>query len=161
MKLIPRLLSSEMIVNVSTFLNTGNIILESKLKANEIGESIHKEILEKLKIDTTVFIRNVKQLKSIVTEIPFAKNENDKSKQLVYFLSKVINADKYDAIRKNSRIVESLYPDGNNLFVYYINGVGRSEMSTKYIDKILGVESSGRTINTIDKLIKKAASNGF
>jgi uncharacterized protein (DUF1697 family) len=154
MKLLPEALQSKDINNVSTYLNSGNILLESPLKSNEIAEVLRKKISDTFKVDTAIFVLNVKQVEDILSKLPFTANENDKSKQLVYFLSDKIDVKKVEAIKNDRRIVESVYSCRDRLYVYYSNGVGRSLVNTNYIDKVLNTESTGRNINTIEKILK-------
>lgn len=152
---LKKVLSSESITEVTTYLNSGNIIMESDLSEKELEKTVTEMIKNEFKLAAAVFVKTRKQIEQAINSLPFKTEENEKSKQLVYFLTKSVDASKYDPIRNNTAIDESFYPKSDLLYVYYKNGVGRSKFTANYIDKVLEVKSTGRNINTIEKVLKK------
>ena len=57
--------------HVRTYIQSGNIILESDLDLEEIRERVHILIKEKIGADLKMVIKNKDDLKKIVQENPF------------------------------------------------------------------------------------------
>ncbi|MGO8692603.1 MAG: DUF1697 domain-containing protein [Rectinemataceae bacterium] len=141
---------------VSSYLNSGNIIVESDLSSAEVEAEAETLIAGKLKLEAKVFVRTARQLESIVRDSPFdGEIENDKSKALAYILSDKVPPEKYERLRNEARIVENFYPRDDVLYVYYRNGIASSYLTANYIDKVLGVVSTGRNMNTLEALMGK------
>ncbi len=56
--------------NVKTYLNSGNIILDSNNKKDFLESSITKMIKEKFKLDIPVFILTANELDKIMKNVP-------------------------------------------------------------------------------------------
>jgi uncharacterized protein (DUF1697 family) len=145
--------------NVETVLNSGNLIVESE----NSKEFIRNEIIDVIKlvfaIDTDVFVLNTDDLEVIINNLPdFNIEKIDNAKLLIYFFNKSIPQDKIKNIGNNNKIVEQYNYMNNCLYVYYINGVGKSALTTNYIDKICGINSTGRNLNTLIKMNKNTIS---
>jgi uncharacterized protein (DUF1697 family) len=138
-------------------LNSGNLIVSSSLNPDSIQKIIHETIAELFRIEIHVFIRSHSQLSQAMKRNPLdAEATIDKSKLLVYFLSKSLAAKDFQAFTGNAKITERFQGVDDLLFIHYHNGVSNSVLTTAYIDKQLQVISTGRNMNTIEALINKA-----
>lgn len=140
--------------NVTTYINSGNIILNSKDSPVKIKETF-KNIIEKhFKLSIEMIIKSRLELENILASDPYNSDEDDRSKRLVAMMSEKID-DKISLIMKDDKNVkETYYAKDDLLYIYYGNGVGRSKFSTSYIEKKLGVFSTARNWNTIAKMLE-------
>jgi uncharacterized protein (DUF1697 family) len=139
--------------NVKTYINSGNIVIESdhdKKKVKEIFEQIIESQF-KLKIDTT--LKTQKELAEIISNNPFnSKKEDNNSKRVVVMFSDKVSQDQALQLKSDERIVENYYHKDDVLYIYYHDGAGRSKFTTAYIDKKLKVTSTARNWNTMLKM---------
>ena len=141
--------------HITSFLSSGNLIIKDFSNLKKLEETVIYTLRNEFNVDTTVFIVKEDELERIKNDNPFSEEEADKSKQLVYFLKGHVNIKDIDEIRNNESIVESYYYMNDVLYVYYKNGVGRSKLTTRYIDRIFSTQSTGRNINTLENISNK------
>ena len=80
----------------------------------------------------------------------------DSSKFLVYFLKGVPTPEACDKACALKTDTEELRVSGNELYIYYLNGVGKSQLPMARIEKALGISGTGRNWNTVTKLLALA-----
>jgi uncharacterized protein (DUF1697 family) len=139
--------------NIQTYINSGNIVLESNDDKEKVKELFEKTIVAyfKLKIDVTV--KTQKELDEIILNNPFnSKKENENSKRIVVMLSDKVSQDQALQLKSDERIVENYYLKDDLLYIYYHDGAGRSKFTTSYIDRKLKVTSTARNWNTMLKM---------
>ncbi len=140
------------IESATSFLNSGNLIVDSELSPELIMFHVDQSIKQFKSDGTRLWSKSAEDLSRIVQQNPFTDRENlDKSKLLVYFLSEPVVD--FSPIRSNPKVTESFVGIEDTLFVYYDHGIGTSFLTTNYIDKVLGIASTGRNMNTIEKLL--------
>jgi uncharacterized protein (DUF1697 family) len=130
--------------NVRTLLQSGNVIFETKRKptAAQIAEAVR----ESSGLNIKVMLRNEAELRSAVERNPFVP-VRDPSSLLVFFL---------DGEPKGKIVYsgpEPFHVDGRELYVDFVEGVGRSKLTTALIERSLGVSGTARNWNTVNKLL--------
>lgn len=138
---------------ISTFLNSGNVIVESDMRTDAIQSAVSDAISKISGLTIRVHVKTEDDLKDALGANPF--KDFDKSKTLVYFLTVGISELALVALKENKKITESYVGYKEYLFVHYADGVGRSALTTKLIDSLFASESTGRNINTIEKMLER------
>jgi uncharacterized protein (DUF1697 family) len=150
-----RVLKIETGGEIASLVNSGNLIIDSELPRDALKEKIQGVLKTEFGIDTSAFVLSRDEIATLLEELPYAGEEADKSRQLVYFMLEPDEDAGMESIAKNKGIVESCYLKKGFLFVYYKNGVGRSKLTTNCIDKAFKTKSTGRNIGTIEKIMDK------
>lgn len=140
--------------NVSSLLNSGNIIVESKSDKSDIYTDVKKIIKTDFNLDIELIVKNKKEISSILDNDPFGKEEDDKSIRIVAMLSKEIDKTKLSTFHKFDFITEKFYPGSDILYIYYVNGIGNSKFTNSFIEKQLNTVSTSRNWNTLEKMTK-------
>ena len=139
--------------NVNTYINSGNIVLESNDDKKKLKELFEKTIVTHFKLKIDVTVKTQKELDEIILNNPFnSKKENDNSKRIVVMLSVNVSEEQASQLKSDVRIVENYYHKDDLFYIYYHDGAGRSKFTTAYIDKKLKVTSTARNWNTILKM---------
>jgi uncharacterized protein (DUF1697 family) len=103
-----------------------------------------------------VMLRTIEQLRDVVARNPFAKRANlDPSKLLVYFLRSEPTREACHLARA-IETDEELRVSGSEMYIYYLNGVGKSKLPMERIQRVLGTSGTGRNWNTVTKLLELA-----
>jgi uncharacterized protein (DUF1697 family) len=140
--------------DVSTFINSGNIILKSNDLPEKTKEAIRNIIAKHFKLSIEMILKTQMELENILASDPYTFEEDDKSKRLVAMMSEKID-DRISLILKDDKKVsEKYYIKDDLIYIYYANGVGKSKFSTSYIEKKLGVFSTARNWNTLEKMLQ-------
>lgn len=120
--------------NVSTYINSGNVIFESGEKNKSIKQKIELELQKIFNDEYPVLIKNVDDLKNIVKNIPKKWQNNDEQKTDVAYLFEEID---------NEKVLEELPIKKEFIEVKYIKGaiawnVKRENYSKSHLNKIIG-----------------------
>ncbi len=133
--------------NVSTYIQSGNIILQSELSKEEIILTIHKAIKKEFDYDIPVIIRTPEEWKLAIDNYPFSL-ENEKIVAFSFLSTKTsqteievkgINEDRY-------KIVNDL------VYLYCPSGFGKTKLTNNTLEKKLNVSSTTRNLKTTLKL---------
>jgi uncharacterized protein (DUF1697 family) len=138
-----------------TILQSGNAIFESQQSDRvQLSKQIEAAIEEHFDFHTHIIIRTTAEMKDVIERNPFsAEQETDPKKLLVMFLSAVPDAAAIDNLRQAHSGSEKIQSSGQELYLYYPDGAGRSKLTTTLIEKKLAIVGTARNWNTVSKLV--------
>jgi uncharacterized protein (DUF1697 family) len=136
--------------DVATYINSGNLILSSAKKADTVEREISKTIKDTFGRPIDVTVRTPAQLKKILAENPYP--DGNPSQVTVAFLTKAPAKDAKDKVAAVAKDYEPFTIAGQQVYVNYSEGIGRSKLAEKFSD-IIGVSSTVRNIRTVDKVL--------
>jgi uncharacterized protein (DUF1697 family) len=119
--------------NVSTYINSGNVIFESEEKEKNILDKIEKELEKQFGDKIPVLIKSVDDLKKIVKNIPKDwKNDDTQKTDVAYLFPKI----------DNEKILEELPVKKDFIEVKYVKGVivwnvKRENYNKSHLNKII------------------------
>ncbi len=139
--------------NIQTYIQSGNIILDSEASKELICQKIKEAIVTKFGYDVPVLARNVEEWKKTLENYPFSlENEKivgfaflDRKTQETEISIKGIKEDKY-------KIVDDV------VYLYCPSGFGKTKLTNNAIEKKLQVTATTRNLKTTIKLLELAAS---
>lgn len=133
---------------VSTLVNSGNLVFESKGRTCAQLEQLFEAECEKyLGLRTDFHVRNAKELSAVLQENPFpVEGKKDPARLVVFFLRKPMSS--AGLVIKGPERVQI---KGRHAFVYYPDGQGRSKFT-------LAATGTARNWNTVTKLAALTAS---
>ncbi|MEO1022438.1 MAG: DUF1697 domain-containing protein [Bacteroidota bacterium] len=140
---------------VSTYIQSGNIVVESALTDQRVGERIHDVILNVFGFEVPVLMTDYEHLITIQNQTPFP----DSIKPYVIFLDRIPEPEHVSALDsvKERYEPETYVLHGNILYFHSPLGYGKAKMSTTFFEKKLKVLGTARNWNTIQKLIDRSA----
>jgi len=140
--------------NVTTYLQTGNVIFDSEeTDPHQLAERISIEFEKKFGFHTEVIIRTKAELKETFTYNPFHNQPEKEAKWVVVmFLSDVPEGQTQSNFISTFLGIEELHLAGKELYIYYPKGIGNSKLTNAVIEKNLKVTGTGRNWNTVTKL---------
>ena len=137
--------------NLQTYIQSGNIILESTLEKEEICKEIKDAILEKFGYDVPVIARTIPEWKKAIENYPFSK-ENEK---IVAF--SFLNQNTKETVLEINNLGEDTYKiDQNVVYLYCSSGFGKTKLTNNNIEKKLKVTATTRNLRTTLKLLELA-----
>jgi uncharacterized protein (DUF1697 family) len=144
--------------DVSTFIQSGNVLFRSGTGAKVVGAHLHDGILEVSGIDTRVAMRTAAQLRAVVAANPFLDRSDDPTKLSVTFL--------FDGVEPTLSAVDpaDYAPDevvviGREAYLHTPNGMGKTKLVPP-IAKKLGLVGTTRNWRSTTKLAELAAGMG-
>jgi len=132
--------------DVRTFLQSGNVLFSTTRK--DPAKLIEKALAR----DVKVIVRSIDELQKVVDRSPFDADTNP-SLRIVVFLEKEPSKEAQKALLDSYKGPEEMHFDGSELFVYYVDGQGRSKLTNALIEKKLGMRGTARNWNTVTKLL--------
>jgi len=157
MDLLKKIFESFKFKNISTFIQSGNVIFESSGKNEEkITAEIESGLLKKLGFPVEAFVRDKDELNNIVKENPFRDITTDKSVKIyVTFLNEMPSPDKIRSLESLSYDAETFKVKKKEVYilVYKQKITGKAIFSNNFLERILGIKGTTRDWNTINKII--------
>ena len=135
--------------NVQTYIQSGNVILNSEKKKDEISQLITTSIKEKYNYDIPVIVKTSEELEMAVNNYPYPK-ENEKIVAFV-FLEKPIS---FNTIEIKNQGEDQYKIDKDIIYLYCPNGFGRSKLSNNVFESKLQLRATTRNLRTAEKLIE-------
>lgn len=140
-------------LNVSTYINTGNVIFEIENKKEEIvKKEIEKALKDNFKFEIRMVLRNEKNIERVCKKIPTDWQNNDDMKTDVLFLwEEFDNKKSLDLINKKEGIDNLIYTNGAIIWNIDKKNYTKSGMN-KFIGSVLYKHMTARNVNTVRKL---------
>ena len=103
---------------VKTYIQSGNIQIETNLKKSEIAHKIHSVILEKIGADLPIIIKTKKQLVVAIEENPFNESYDFSRIHLVFTDTPIDNLNTKKI--ENMEFGEEIFFKGSECFYMYL-----------------------------------------
>jgi uncharacterized protein (DUF1697 family) len=136
--------------DVATYINSGNLIIGSPKKAATVEREISDAIKKAFGRPIDVTVRTPAQLKKVLADNPYS--DGNPSQVAVAFLMKAPAKDAKDRVAAVAADYEPFTFAGQQVYVNYSKGLGRSKLAERFSD-IIGVSSTIRNIRTIEKVM--------
>jgi uncharacterized protein (DUF1697 family) len=141
---------------VSTYVQSGNVVLSSRASAKRVGADVEKLIAERFGLDISVVVRTRAQLAAVVKRNPFGKVAKNPKLYQVTFLEKAPAAEVVRKLEAAAAGKEQVVHIGRELYAWHPDGVGRSKLAALMSGKGLGVTATARNWTTVTKLLAMA-----
>jgi uncharacterized protein (DUF1697 family) len=153
-------LTDDGFVDVRTYVQSGNIVLETKLKRAKLEGRIEQLIAERFGLEVPVVARTRDELASVVDLNPLANVAQNPKRYQVAFLSAPLAP---DVIKKLEAAVippEQLAVEGREIYSWHAEGIARSKLWNAVASKGLGVKTTARNWSTVKTLLQMADGEG-
>ena len=152
MDLLKKALEAIGFTNVRTYINSGNVFVDSDADAAKVGFMIKQEIFKVFGHDVPVFMITEKDLKFALENNPFY-TEGEETKQLyVCFLTEKPTPNSIQEL-KDQKFKDDVFEVKESIvFLKYADSAANTKLDNKIIEKKLKVSSTTRNWNTTNKL---------
>lgn len=142
--------------DVRTLLQSGNIVLDTRLGPEKLARTLERQIADGTGVDPAVVVRSRDELAEVVERNPLGDVADDPKRHTVYFLSGEPDADAVRALESEDVAPEAVVVAGREIYTWHPNGIQRSPL-VKLVGKApLGVTATARNWNTVLKLLELA-----
>ncbi len=141
-------------VEPKTVVLSGNVVFRSALaSAAKVEQLLEAASTKHLGVTTDYFVRTGKEWQAIIDANPFPKEaKQDPARLIMMCLRAAPSAPQVNALRASIRGPEIVKVDGKHAYFVYPDGMGRSKLTIKVIEKALGTTGTARNWNTVLKL---------
>ena len=142
--------------DVVTYIQSGNVVFSSDdADLAQLPRQIEDGFAQKFGFHVKVIVRTSAELREIIANNPFQNHHMKESKWVVVmFLATRPESTAQEDLQKTYVGPEELCILGQEVYIYYPNGIGRSKLSHTLIEKKLKTMGTGRNWNTILQLQK-------
>ena len=137
-----------------SLLQTGNLIFQTKRShGDQLEQKLEQALSERLSLTTDVFVRTAEEWRVAVEANPFTREAADDPSHLVIMTLK--SAPTKQAVEQLQAAIhgrERIAAHQRELYIVYPDGIGRSKLTNKQIEKRLGASGTGRNWNTVQKI---------
>mgnify|MGYP001270284590 CR=1 FL=1 len=138
---------------VRTYIQSGNIILNTELSYPQTAVLIRKVILEKIGADLPVIIKTKEQLSSAIKETPFGKTF-DHSRIHLVFTNSIIDKNKLAEAERTAYEGEIFAAGKECMYLYLPRDAKKKKLNTNYLEKKLKITATMRKLNVIEHLYR-------
>jgi uncharacterized protein (DUF1697 family) len=137
-----------------TLLLSGNVVFKSSSTSLEKVERMLEEASTRhLGVTTDYFVRTAGEWQAIIDANPFKKEaKRDPGHLLMMCLRDAPSSAQVKALQAAIKGNEIVRAEGKQAYFVYPDGVGRSRLTIKVIEKALGTRGTARNWNTVLKL---------
>jgi uncharacterized protein (DUF1697 family) len=141
--------------NITTYIQSGNVIFESKLTASASEKKIEKKLLEKFDFDVSVIIRTKDELSSAIKKNPFLKEKNIvEDKLYVTFLANEPDMALVKKLMESDPGPERFVIKEKEIYLYCPAGYGEAKLNNNFFEKKLKVIATTRNWRTTNILLE-------
>ncbi|WP_452229687.1 MULTISPECIES: DUF1697 domain-containing protein [unclassified Lacinutrix] len=138
--------------NVQTYIQSGNVVLQSSEENTKIIEDkIHKAIRAHFQFEVSVLVKTKEELELIFNNSPFEEERKVKS----YFILLQDTPSKELIKEASKKVYKSEEFKITNTCIYLYNqaGYGKSKCNANYFERMLETVATARNYNTMVKLL--------
>ena len=147
--------------DVSTYLQSGNVIARSALPAAQVSSLVHDVIADEFGVDSTVIVRDVAQLQDVVAANPFAAQGGSRPHLVrVIFLAGEPATERVAAVSDDARLRQVSRVVGEHVYVDYVDGVHGNSRTASFFERTLQVQGTERNWRSVLALHKMALTGG-
>jgi uncharacterized protein (DUF1697 family) len=147
MKDLRELLDSLDFQNVQTYIQSGNIVLESEKSSDQIEQEITEAIDTKFGYEVPSFAYTLEDWKSIISNCPYSEGEK---KVYFTFLNKT---PKTTIIDVNKTETDEFFIGKKVVYLHCLS-YGKTKLSNNLFEKKLKVQATSRNYRTVMKLLE-------
>lgn len=151
MSCLAELLTEAGFGQVQTYIQSGNILLDTDLSLAETADRIHRVILERIGADLAVILKTAEQLRTAIEENPFDESF-DASRVHLVFTNDPADEDKLAAVEATIFEGEVFRRGSECLYMYLPRDAAKKRLNTNYLEKKLGITATMRKLSVVTYL---------
>lgn len=146
------LLTRRGFMDVRTYIQSGNVILRSDGREDEIVERVHTAILERFDLEVPVIVRTTRDFETVAASHPLSAVVDDPRFLMVAFLDREPGEPVQSRLDASEFAPDRFEGTGREIYLAYPNGSGRSKLSHTLLERRLGVTVTARNWKTVRAL---------
>lgn len=153
-------LEAEGFANIRTVAASGNVILDDDRDPAVLEPALESIVEQRFGFKSCAMVRTMDEVRGAIAHNPFHGEEpHHGSDKMVHsiFLSKQPDKAAVDALidEHKAKGSERLALGERVLFLDYVHGVGVSDLSSKFLERRLGVKGTARNMNSLKNILSK------
>jgi uncharacterized protein (DUF1697 family) len=143
--------------DVQTYVQSGNVVLTSRLAPQTVGKRCAAAIAEALGLELELVVRTREELAAVVRRNPLRDVATDPKRYQVSFLDREPPAELVRSLEALVAPPERFFAQGRELYAWHPRGVARSKLWAKLASRSLGPTATARNWTTVTRLLELAS----
>jgi uncharacterized protein (DUF1697 family) len=140
--------------DVQTYVQSGNVVLSSRAKAETVRKKVEKVIDERFDLNVAVVVRSGAELAAVARRNPLGKVATDPKRYQVTFLSAKLPAKVVRELESVVAAEERVVVSGREVYAWHPSTIARSKLWAKLAGKSLGVDATSRNWATLEAVLE-------
>ncbi len=140
--------------NVKTYIQSGNVVLESNLTDPAEVKSLIEETVGREFFRTPVIVRTRDEVESLYNSNPFADQDFEEKWFHLVFLDEELPAEKTELLMAQQCETEEYAVVGREIYCLLRAGVADSTLGKRFLEAKLKVSATARNWRTIGKVLE-------
>lgn len=145
--------------NVSTYVQSGNVVLASDAEPIDLERELEHLIADRFGFEVDVIVRSEHELSEVVRRNPLAEVAVEPKRYQVTFLAQPLEPDRVERLAALAAGAERFVADGRELYAWHPDGVARSKLWARVGSTGLGVKATSRNWATVTTLLEMASGD--
>jgi uncharacterized protein (DUF1697 family) len=142
--------------NVTTYIQSGNVVFQSDEKDfSRLANKISAAIEQARGLSPQVLILSVKELQAAIAANPFPQGERERKSLHLFFLDAVPRKPDLETLESIKTKTEQFKLIKQVFYLYAPDGIGRSKLAAR-VEKALGVTVTARNWRTVNEIMSIA-----
>jgi uncharacterized protein (DUF1697 family) len=142
--------------DVRTYLQSGNVVLDSDLAPDELAAQTRRLISDEFGFDVPVIVRSCSELEAVLDHNPFPDGVKTPKLYWVSFLDGPLAADRVQWLAGRAAEGEQFDVHGREIYAWLPDGVARSKLATAMAAPAKDVTATARNWNSVTTLCAMA-----
>lgn len=145
--------------NVQTWIQSGNVILDSELSAKEVAVKVNNIIKENIGADLEIIVKTPVEIKTVLDENPFGE-EYDISRVFFMQFNAIPDQKLVDALQAVDFGEDKFIFTPHAIYLFIPGSAAKTKLNNSFIERKLKIDATTRNFNTLSKMIE-LSSNGL
>jgi uncharacterized protein (DUF1697 family) len=141
---------------VSTYVQSGNVVLDADDAPDELARRCEALIAERFALDVAAVVRTRAELARVVSRDPLGDVADQPKLYQVSFCASEPSKQAVSEASKRAVEGELLVAHGREIYAWFPHGIGRSRLAAALADRGLGGGATARNWTTVTKLLELA-----
>ncbi|HEY2181065.1 MAG TPA: DUF1697 domain-containing protein [Solirubrobacteraceae bacterium] len=142
--------------DVTTYLQSGNVVLDSAAKPEALARACAGVIAERFGLQVAAVARTRDELAAVVAHDPLGDVAESEKLYQVTFCANALDEPKLATIAERAVDGERIVARGREIYAWFPHGVGRSKLAAQLGRQDLGVVATARNWTTVTRLLALA-----
>jgi uncharacterized protein (DUF1697 family) len=139
---------------VQTYLQSGNVVLESRAKPETVRRKVEQLIADRFGLEIAVIVRTRAELAAVVKRNPHAKVASEPKRYQVTFLEHKLPTRVVREVEQAAAADERVVVSGREVYAWHPQTIARSKLWAKLAGQGLGVTATSRNWTTVEALLE-------
>jgi uncharacterized protein (DUF1697 family) len=145
-------LLKEKFEDVTTIIQSGNIILNTSLSAEETHQEFQTLIKNKFNLTVPVLVLTPSKITKALDAFPFFDKSDDESKLHITFMNTKISEHEWSEKLSNISLKEIYQLKDDILYIYPSEGYHKAKLNATFLANKFKVNATNRNVKTIRKI---------